>query len=263
MIIYESGYAVPEFNPGRDTDTRKPFIRSREVTMTDTSNRVTERYRFQDIIIGILVFGSVWGVLEATLGGFFNLILFPNKGAIMAGIGVAIMGAALAIYRKPAMALAIGIVAASFKLLNVWIFVPVSYIHIVNPAMAIVLESLSFTAVAVFLKNRLSQNITVSIGAGVLAGILTAAVYFSFSLYVMQAPILERMGVSNIGEYLASNGIVQAVFYGVFLPVGYQLGQRLSWVKLPALNRPVYYGASAAIVCFCWGIAAIVTASGL
>jgi len=74
----------------------------------------------------------------------------------MAGIGVAIMSAALAIYRKPAMIAAIGIVAASFKLLNVWIFVPVSHVNIVNPAMAIVLESLTFTLVAVLLKNRIA-----------------------------------------------------------------------------------------------------------
>ncbi len=67
------------------------------------------------LVIGALVFGSIWGFLEATLGGFLNLIIFPNKGAIMGGIGMAIMGAALAIYRKPAMLPGIGIVAASFK----------------------------------------------------------------------------------------------------------------------------------------------------
>ncbi len=64
------------------------------------------------IIIGILVFGSIWGFLEATLGGFLHMIIFPNKGAIMSGIGVAIMASALTIYRKPVMLPGIGIVAA-------------------------------------------------------------------------------------------------------------------------------------------------------
>ena len=100
------------------------------------------------------------------------MVIFPNKGAIIAGIGVAIMGAALAIYRKPAMASAIGIVATSFKLLNVWIFVPVSYVNIVNPAMAIVLESLTFTLVAVLLKDRIGRNLSIGIGAGALAVII-------------------------------------------------------------------------------------------
>jgi len=74
------------------------------------------------VLIGILVFGSIWGLLEATLGGFLHLIIFPNKGAIMGGIGVALMASALAIYKKPGMLLGIGIVAASFKLLDVWLF---------------------------------------------------------------------------------------------------------------------------------------------
>jgi len=55
------------------------------------------------LIIGILVFGSIWGLIEATFGGFLHMIIFPNKGAIMGGIGVAIMATALAVYRKPAM----------------------------------------------------------------------------------------------------------------------------------------------------------------
>ena len=43
------------------------------------------------LIVGVAVFGSIWGLLEATLGGFLHLIIFPNKGAIMAGIGMAII----------------------------------------------------------------------------------------------------------------------------------------------------------------------------
>ena len=92
----------------------------------DTENWLGKQRILIHIIIGILVFGSIWGFFEATLGGFLNMIIFPNKGAIMSGIGVAIMGTALAIYKKPGMLPGIGIVAASFKLLNVWLlFVPI------------------------------------------------------------------------------------------------------------------------------------------
>ena len=57
-------------------------------------NTENKRQSLAHLIIGILVFGSIWGILEATLGGFLHLIIFPNKGAIMAGIGVAIMSSA-------------------------------------------------------------------------------------------------------------------------------------------------------------------------
>jgi len=67
---------------------------------TDTESRSDRRRGLVQLIIAILVFGSIWGFLEATLGGFLHMIIFPNKGAIMGGIGMAIMGTALAMYRS-------------------------------------------------------------------------------------------------------------------------------------------------------------------
>ena len=217
------------------------------------------------VLVGILVFGSIWGFFEATLGGFLNMIIFPNKGAMMSGIGVAIMGAALAIYRKPGMALGIGIVAASFKLLNVWLlFVPISAVYIINPAMAIILESLAFSLVTAFVMNKMAKNVFVGVGAGVLAGLLSATAYVYFAVYVMKAPLFERMGVSSTGEFIANQGVVQAAFFGILLPLGYLLGKRLAVKTSPMLTRrALYYGVSAVIICFCWGISAIATMVGL
>ena len=121
-----------------------------------TESRHSNRQDIARLIIGVVVFGSIWGFLEATLGGFLHMIIFPNKGAIMAGIGIALMASALAIYKKPGMLPVIGIVAASFKLMSAWIFsLPVTSIHIINPAMAIIFESLVFSLVAVFLMKKI------------------------------------------------------------------------------------------------------------
>ena len=51
-----------------------------------TGNRLGNRPGIIHLIIGVLVFGSIWGFLEATLGGYLHMIIFPNKGAIMAGL---------------------------------------------------------------------------------------------------------------------------------------------------------------------------------
>jgi hypothetical protein len=231
----------------------------------DSKRRDGEWQSWTRVIIGILVFGSIWGLLEATLGGFLNMIIFPNKGAIMGGIGIAIMGAALAIYRKPAMLPGIGIVAASFKWLNSWLlFVPVSAIHIVNPAMAIFLESLAFSLVVTFLMYRIYKNVYVGAWAAFLAGLISVTAYGYFSVYIMHAPLFARMGVSSVPEFIAGHGVIQAVFFGMLAPLGYLLGKKLTATAPVFLRRPLYYYAtSAAIVCVCLVISAIAVQAGL
>ena len=216
------------------------------------------------VLLGILVFGSIWGLLEATLGGFLNLIIFPNKGAIMAGIGVAIMASALAIYKKPSMLLGIGIVAASFKWFNAWLlFVPLNSIQVVNPAMAIVFESLAFSLVAAFVMNRMAKNALVGVGAGALAGFVGAVAWVYFAIYVMNAPAYARV-VFTAGEYISNQAVIQAVFMGIFAPLGYLVGTKLAGRTFPVLTRrPLYYATSAAAICFCWGISAVAILSGL
>jgi len=216
------------------------------------------------LIIGILVFGSIWGFLEATLGGFLHMIIFPNKGAIMGGIGVAIMASALAIYKKPSMLLGIGIIAASFKLLNVWfLFVPITSIHIINPAMAIIFESLAFSLVAAFMMNRIAKNAFVGVGAGALAGLTSAIAWVYFAIYVMNAPAYARV-VFTAGGFIANQGVVQAAFFGILLPLGYLVGEKLATKTSPVLiSRSLYYATSAAIICLCWGISAVAKMTGL
>ena len=230
----------------------------------DADNRLGRRQGLVHLIIGILVFGSIWGVLEATLGGFLHMIIFPNKGAIMGGIGVSLMASALAIYRKPSMLLGIGIVAAAFKLLDVWIFsLPVASIHIINPAMAIIFESLAFSLVAAFVMNRMAKNAFVSVGVGALVGLVSAIVWVYFAIYVMNAPLYARV-VFTAGEFIANQGVAQAAFFGVFLPLGYLVGEKLAARPFPMLaRRPLYYATSAAVICLCWGVSAIARIAGL
>ncbi len=216
------------------------------------------------ILIGILVFGSIWGLVEATLGGFLHMIIFPNKGAIMTGIGVAIMASALAIYKKPSMLPGIGIVAALFKLLDVWLFaLPIASIHIINPAMAIIFESLAFSLVAVFVMKKIAKNAFIGVGAGVLAGLISATAWVYFAIYVMNAPAYARV-VFTAGGFIANQGVVQAAFFGVFVPLGYLVGEKLAAKTFPVLiSRSLYYATSAAVVCLCWGISAIAKMTGL
>lgn len=231
----------------------------------DKEGKLDKQRDLARLIVGVVVFGSIWGLLEATLGGFLHLIIFPNKGAIMAGIGMAIMGSALAIYKKPSMLPGIGAVAAAFKLLSVVFFGwPLASIHIINPAMAIFLESLAFGIAATFLLNKLAaKNALARVGTGVLAGFISATVWVYFAIYVMNAPAYARV-VFTAQEFIANQGIAQAVFCGVFLPLGYMIGERLAAKTTPLLaSRVRYYATSAAIISVSWAVSAFTTMVGI
>jgi len=230
-----------------------------------SDNKGELRQSAVDILIGIMVFGSIWGLSEATLGGFLNLIVFPNKGAIMGSVGVAIMASALAIYRKPAMLPGIGIVAASFKWLNTWLlFVPPSSVQIINPAAAIFLESLAFGLVAIFFTKRMAKNLYLGTWTGFLAGLISATAYVYFAIYITHSPIFARLGINSIGEFVTGNAVIQAAFFALLSPLGYLCGEKLvaKAVTLQA-RRPLYYASSAATIAGCLVTSAIILLSGL
>jgi len=217
------------------------------------------------LIIGVLVFGSIWGFFEATLGGFLNLIIFPNKGAIMCGIGMAVMSAALAIYRKPAMLSAIGVVAASFKWLNAWLlFVPANSVQIINPAMSIVLEALAFSLVAIFLINQMEKNVYIGVWGAFLAGFISATAYIYFAVYVTHSPIFARLGINSIGEFITGNAVIQAVFSGVLAPLGYIAGKKLAVItSYISARKSVFYAISTTTILACLGLSSLAIMAGL
>ena len=130
--------------------------------------------------------------------------------------------------------------------------------------MAIIFESLAFSLVALFVMNRIAKNAFVGIGAGALAGLMSATAYVYFAIYVMNAPLFARMGVNSMGGFIANQGVVQAAFFAIFLPLGYLAGDKLAAIFSPVLiRRSLYYATSAAVICLCWGVSAIATTAGL
>lgn len=92
-----------------------------------------------------LIWGSVWGLGEATLGHLLHLVRVPGlPGLVMASFAVWAMGRAAAGSRRSAAAAVMlaGVVAASFKLLD--LLVPgTDLAAVANPVQAILLEALA------------------------------------------------------------------------------------------------------------------------
>ena len=90
-----------------------------------------------------LLFGSLWGLAEATLGHLLHAVRIPGlPGLVMVPLAVWIMGWAAVRSRSAAAVLLAGGVAASLKLLD--LVVPgTDLLALIRPVQAILLEALA------------------------------------------------------------------------------------------------------------------------
>ena len=205
------------------------------------------------VIIGILVFGSVWGLVEATLGGALHLIHFTYKGAITGGIGISIMATFVVMYRRPRLAFWIAVIAALFKPLSAVIYgQPIFAPFVVNPASAILLEGLAFSLVVSLLFKGFESSIKMRIGTGVAAG------YLSIILYGVLASSLGMgnwafMGVTERVTTALTIGTSLAVIGTCLLLLGHLVGTKLrpKFWQFSDLKPKAFYASTIAIAAFC------------
>lgn len=89
-------------------------------------------------VLSVLFYGSIWGAMEAVVGGFLHRTLpfFPYNGVIMIALAAPLLAS---LPREKGIIIATGCVAASFKTLNFIFFTSPS---IFRPMMAIMVEAL-------------------------------------------------------------------------------------------------------------------------
>ena len=209
--------------------------------------------------LAVLLFGSIWGLVEMTLGAFLHTIHLPQKGAIMGGFAISLMTLFTIVTNRPSLVPLLGIIAASFKPLDAVILgVPPWSPYIVNPAVAIILEALAFGAVVVILKNVIDKHLYARPLAGITAG------YMGFIFYAVFASVLGRgiwptLTFSEKLQFIWTNATPIAVAGAFALILGYYLGKagapRMSVFKQS--HPQMFYSATLAIVLACWIIPTI------
>jgi len=217
------------------------------------------------VVIGILVFGSVWGLVEATLGGALHLVHFAYKGAITGGISMSIMAAFVVTYRQPKLIFWLGVVAALFKPLSALIYgQSVFSPFVINPASAILLEALAFTLVVGLLFKGFESSIKSRIAAGISAGYLGAILYAILASAVGMGN-WASWGVTERLTAALTDGTVLAIAGTALLLLGYLVGTKVRprfW-QLSSTKPSLFYASATATIVCCWVIAAVAFASGL
>jgi hypothetical protein len=179
------------------------------------------------LILGIILFGSIWGGLEALGIDIMRKVGFHSSSPILVLIGILILATARMVIRKPGSTLAIGVIAAGFKFLGLsqvffcQIFAVVAQAGIFDLAFSLSEK-----------KGWLAHPIHLGL-IGLVASYVNYTVFSLSQAYVFANPYWTERGLSGLFNWVFTEGSYAAIlsFLGIIIGVG--LGRKIA----PALTR--------------------------
>ncbi|MBA3045483.1 MAG: hypothetical protein KKH41_05950 [Candidatus Thermoplasmatota archaeon] len=209
-----------------------------------------DKYR---VFAGIILFGSLWGMLECMLGEV-SMGGVP-MGAFLGGfVGLGLMVLTRRLYNIRWMQLGMAIVAG---MLRFW--APVGTCVICS-ALAIMAEGLIFEIIfnrPMFDLNRSSfmkSGKTLAL-VGIIAGFTIYVTGYMFTQIFTPILTTGTFSISNFVNALPiifGTGFFAAVFGGISLPLAV-LAKQL-YFNVSTVKREHYYAAAAGITTFCWAL---------
>jgi hypothetical protein len=214
-----------------------------------------------DTLLVILVLGSLWGFSEVVLSETIKIAGIPFRAGILTGIGMGIMGIAVAMNRKTLPLLGIALVTVAAKELVVPIL-HCSFMCKANSCAAVLLQGLALSSVIVISGHRIAGGVFTRAIAGASAALLSAGAFYYVGINLAPcAYLLSFASQSGIVTFMGAEGIVWAAFSAVFFPIGCAIGARLLNL-LPAvkMQKPAaYYLFTATGLFCCWAAIAAST----
>jgi len=228
--------------------------------MATRENSVITGIKTKSLLIEMLVFGSIWGLLDLSTVLYLAPVCHIRKlctcPITVVLIGFPLMTMVLVKYRKPLMMIGMGIIAALFKLLD-FAIIPLPVIHghtiyqpVVNPAIAAITASVTFAVFAGILLNRLEKNILLRIITGLVAGFCSVIAFVLTTFYVTQThPLIVDTPMQLI---FPLHGPLAAIIGSIMLPSGFLLAKYLNkkTFVLQTKKTIIYYFGSGLIIVF-------------
>ena len=230
--------------------------------------REVMRMKRWKILLGILAFGSLWGMVECVLGSFsFGGFAkhFP-MGALLGGLfGLGLMAYSRRLYGKLGMQLGMGVVAA---LLRFWS--PVGTCVICS-ALAIAFESLVFEFIfnwktTTLVKDGQKFKLTVAmlIPLGMIAGYtiyVSGYIFTQIMTPVLTAGSFVASDLMNVMPLILGRGFFAAVFGGIALPLAMLVN--VPSVDIYRVTDKPYYATMISISAVCWVLVISLSLAGL
>ncbi|MEM2870725.1 MAG: hypothetical protein QW379_09990 [Thermoplasmata archaeon] len=215
------------------------------------------------ILAGVVLFGSVWGMLECVLGALKipgPLSIVP-MGAVLAGFfGLGLMALSRRIYGIPMMQLAIGVVAGFIRL-----WAPIGTCVICS-ALAIVAEGMVFELIfnrPLFNIAKNSSSPLLDTNSLALVGALSGyAIYVTGYLFTQFfTPIVAPPHEFNPSSFVAvlplifGRGFFAAITGAAALPLAIKAASApLLQMDMLTIRKKLYYPVAMTISALCWGM---------
>lgn len=170
-------------------------------------------------VLGILFFGTIWGLSEAGLGGWLYAAKVPQASVYLALVAFAVLTVARAYFPQVGTATAIASCAMLYKVLNAQFFA----CHLLG----VVLLGLSYDVVfnGLKFKNRsLSAVTSTYLGFALFAVMIT---------YVVRYPHWADVGWPKVLWYVGVSGSLAAAGNAVLVPLVAHLSERFEQKSSP------------------------------
>jgi hypothetical protein len=204
-------------------------------------------------LLGILFFGSVWGLSESVLGDALYSAGVPHASVYLAGIAFVILAMASRFVPQRGSATAIACLAMLYKFLNM----PFFACHLTGIALVGVGYDLVFgwrrevTGAPDSAAHAERPSLLAAAVKAVVACYVGRILFYLAMVFVFRSESWLRKGTDGLVEYLGVGGILAAAACAVAVPVGLVLGRRLrEWVSggAPLRVQPRLVGILVAVV---------------
>jgi hypothetical protein len=174
------------------------------------------------LILGIILFGSVWGGLEALGIDVMRKVGFQTSSPILALVGILILAVARMVIRKPGSTLAIGTVAAGIKLLGLS---QIFFCQIFAVVAQAAVFDLAFSLTEK--KDWLSRPIHLGM-VGFMGSYVNYIVFSLSQAYVFANPHWTERGLSGLFSWVFTQGSYAAILSFLGIIIGINLGRKIA-----------------------------------
>jgi hypothetical protein len=176
----------------------------------------------------ILALGSICGLVEVVLGGILRKAGFGYTSGLLTGLGFAVIGFSIAVFKKPFMGIFIGIVAVLCKQL----VVPILHVSVMcnmNSCLAVLLEYGAITGIAAVAIKKMRNNSSIRILAGGAGALVSATVFYYVGMQVAPCSYLLSFNMpGGFISFLFKEGSSWIIFSAALFPIGWLAGEKFA-----------------------------------